>query len=490
MEILLVLVRIFLFGVFALAGIGKLLDPEGSRKSMKAFAVPEGLVKPVVAILPFIEIAIAFAMLFVTVSWFGAIAAFVLLLCFIAGMLYQIYRGNAPDCHCFGQIHSEPVGMASVLRNVGFGVAALFLMATGPEMQGIPLGESGPQIMQSVLLLSLLIGIIVLISLSSALSTGQLKLLRRIELLELLGSGDTASVERQEAGNPIDGLPIGAPFPDFDIENAIGKSVTLGGLLSDGKPILFLFVGPSCRPCRSLVPEIAQWAGELKGRMKIVLVSTGTAAENLEKFAASDAAEILLQQSRDLALSVSAKWTPTAVVVLANGKVGSHPAVGDNTLRSLIDRIRKADLKNEFVYFTNSNGREVPLKIGQNVPEFSIKGIDGSLVESSQMTGRKTLAVFMSTGCGHCHELLGDIRKWENADTLGDLDVVIFSDGTVDEHKELGMRAPIVLEKGYKTAAALGMRGTPSAVLIDERGVIASEAAIGPPNIKALIGRV
>jgi uncharacterized membrane protein YphA (DoxX/SURF4 family) len=47
MELILLLVRLFLFGVFVFAGIGKLLDLEGSEKAVKGFGVPEPLSKPV-----------------------------------------------------------------------------------------------------------------------------------------------------------------------------------------------------------------------------------------------------------------------------------------------------------------------------------------------------------------------------------------------------------------------------------------------------------
>ena len=47
MEVILLLIRIFLFAVFALAGIGKLLDLQGSEKAVKEFGVPEDFAKPV-----------------------------------------------------------------------------------------------------------------------------------------------------------------------------------------------------------------------------------------------------------------------------------------------------------------------------------------------------------------------------------------------------------------------------------------------------------
>ena len=43
---------------------------------------------------------------------FAAIVA-ALLLAFVGGIAFNMARGNAPDCHCFGQLHSEPAGRSS-----------------------------------------------------------------------------------------------------------------------------------------------------------------------------------------------------------------------------------------------------------------------------------------------------------------------------------------------------------------------------------------
>src|SRR5512139_1671746 len=106
METILLLIRLFLFGVFALAGIGKLLDRKGSEKAVREFGVPAGVAGPTAFILPIVELVIAIGLLFTGSSWMAAIGALLLLLIFIGGMLYQMAQGKAPDCHCFGQLHS------------------------------------------------------------------------------------------------------------------------------------------------------------------------------------------------------------------------------------------------------------------------------------------------------------------------------------------------------------------------------------------------
>jgi uncharacterized membrane protein YphA (DoxX/SURF4 family) len=141
MEVILLLTRIFLFGIFALAGIGKLLDLEGSEKAVRDFGVNEELAKPLAIFLPAAELLIALAFVPVSTAWFGALGAGFLLAVFIGGMLWQMAKGNAPDCHCFGALHSEPVSKKSLLRNFIFAALALFLIASGSKKQGLSLTD-------------------------------------------------------------------------------------------------------------------------------------------------------------------------------------------------------------------------------------------------------------------------------------------------------------------------------------------------------------
>src|SRR5687768_7741787 len=155
MDVILLLVRLFLFGVFMLAGIGKLLDREGSEKAAKDFGVPNELAKPVAYALPMVEIGIAVLLLFVSTSWIASIAGLLLLLAFTGGMIYQMAKGNAPDCHCFGQIHSEPVGKTSLIRNIGFAILSLLLVSQGRDNQGLDLATSSNDMLQAVLVLGI-----------------------------------------------------------------------------------------------------------------------------------------------------------------------------------------------------------------------------------------------------------------------------------------------------------------------------------------------
>lgn len=486
MEIILLIIRIFLFGVFALAGVGKLLDLEGSEKAMKAFGTPDEFAKTFAIALPFAEIVFAVCFLFTGTSWVGAIGALILLLSFIGGMIWQISQGKAPDCHCFGQIHSEPVGKKSLIRNIGFALLALFLAAQGRENQGMSLTEVTSGMMQMFLTFLILVTVGVLLFYVRKLSDQQAEILRRIDVLGF-ASSEIEAVERNDAGDPNDGLPIGAPLPAFAIPDINGKIVQFDHLLAQGKPLLFLFVGAACQPCEALMPEIHEWEGDLQDKLKIVFISSGDRNKNLEKFGNELSRVVLIEKTREFALTVNAKWTPTALFVGSDGNIASHIAAGDVAIRRLIEKIKDEDLNKEFVHFLGLNGFGKP-RIGQRIPSFSMTDIKGKEIRDEHFEGRKTLVAFSSLTCPHCVVLMNQIRDWEKTKRPANPNFVIFSDGEAAEYEKLGLDSPVLLEKDYTVAKKFGMLGLPSAVLINEDGIIVTEAAIGPTNIWALIG--
>ncbi len=485
MEIVLLIIRLILFGVFAVAGISKLLDPAGSAKAMREFGTPEEFTKFFAYALPFAEIVFAVCFLFTTMSWIGAVGALILLLSFIGGMVWQIAQGRAPDCHCFGQIHSEPVGKKSLVRNIIFALLALVLIGFGRTDQGLELANNNSGMLQMLLILSLVILGIVLLGYLIKLTDQQNEIVRRLGLLEFAG-GEVEPVERNEAGDPSDGLPIGAPLPDFAIPDLSGRSVQFDHLLSDNKPFIFFFVGAQCAPCETMMPEIREWETELAAKLKFVFVSHGEAGANREKFA-EGSRTVLVEPKREFAASVNAKWTPTALFVNSDGNIASHIAAGDIAIRRLVEQIKSRDLNEEFLHFLALNGHRKP-NIGHEIPEFSATDVNGREVTEKDFAGRKTLVAFSSPSCSHCVELMDQIRKWEPRRQPNDPELIIFTDGTADEERKLGLKSPIIVDKGFKTAEKFGMRGVPSAVLVNEEGIIVTEAAIGPGNIWSLIG--
>ncbi len=134
MNIVFLLCALFLIGVFAVAGVAKLVDRSGSRKAMTDFGLPVSLAGPLSLLLPIAEITIASLLVPATTTWWSSLGALGFLLIFSVGIGVNLARGNKPACHCFGQLRSAPVSWATLLRNALFTACAAILVWRGsPE---------------------------------------------------------------------------------------------------------------------------------------------------------------------------------------------------------------------------------------------------------------------------------------------------------------------------------------------------------------------
>ena len=489
MEIFLLLLRLGLAAVFGVAGIAKIFDPDGAKKAFADFGVPAPLVRPVAFLLPLFELAIAGTLLFAPSSWFGAIGASALLLVFTAGMLYQMAKGNAPDCHCFGQIHSEPVGVSSIVRNLVMLVPALILVLQGRTGQGLDIIRSDQDILYAAVGIAVIVLLLAAVLFLKSVSEQQKQIMRRIELMELIGrqGGD---VEREDIGHPREGLPLGALVPDFELPDLDGKTVSLNDIKADKKPVVFIFVAPTCTPCRALLPQFEEWQRELSDKVKFVFISNRTAKDNRAKFGGDAEKLILLQKDREVADLFRAKWTPMAVLMDTNGRIASFTGAGDLGLRELIEKVSGESAFDGFTYLTSSDEhRHVALRIGEMVPDISVMDINGNTFDSSFFKGKETLVAFWSPTCSHCEAMMDEIKEWDKTRNGNEPNLVIFADGEKDDHVKLGLKVPMIIDEGQDIGDMFGQFGTPSGILVDENGRFISETAIGAEDIWSLIGK-
>ncbi|CAN5591137.1 hypothetical protein BH18ACI1_BH18ACI1_21880 [soil metagenome] len=494
MEIILLLIRIFLAAIFTLAGIGKLLDLEGSEKAVKDFGVPKDLAKPFAVALPIAELIIAVLLLPVSTAWFGAISGFLLLLVFIGGMLWQMAQGNAPDCHCFGQIHSEPVSAKSLIRNAIFAILSFFLIVQGNQNQGLSLLDSSNNSTEGNGM-SLILGLATVGLLAAAvyflkiISDQQLQIMRRIEILELT-SFEGGEKTREDVSQPNEGLIIGTPVPDFELPDVNGKQLSPEQLLAFQKPVLLLFVSPNCSPCAALLPEIETWQTELKGKLNFVFVSSGKVKENLEKFSGNSLKQILLQKDKEVAELFGSQWTPTAVLINADGNIASRLAVGDEAIRKLVEKIKAEIDQSKLLLIapSNGNGAEKSL-VGTALPAFVLPDISNKNISSEDLRGRKTLITFWSTTCGYCDKMLEDLRDWDKTKGVDEPQLLLLSEGEAEKNQEIGINSLILLDKEREVSNEFGMEGTPSAFLVNEDGKVISEIAVGAEQIWTLLGK-
>src|SRR5262249_21441473 len=125
--------------------------------------------------------------------------------------------------------------------------------------------------------------------------TEQARMLDRLEAVErLVEDLEAGPIQHRGAMAPSEGLPVGAPAPQFSLQTLTGDSVSSDDLLRHGKPVMLLFVSPSCGPCVAILQDVKNWETEYADRLTIAILSKGSAEENEERVAQYVAGDLLL----------------------------------------------------------------------------------------------------------------------------------------------------------------------------------------------------
>ena len=84
--------------------------------------------------------------------------------------------------------------------------------------------------------------------------------------------------------------------------------------------------------------------------------------------------------------------------------------------------------------------------------------------------------------------MLPDLKEWEASAQEGAPKLLVVSAGSEEANEGMGLGSTVVLDQQFAVGRAFGATGTPSAVLVDAEGKIASEVAVGAPGILELAG--
>jgi peroxiredoxin len=493
----LLMARLVLAAVFLLAGLAKLADLAGSRQTLREFGLPARLTAPFGILLPLAELAVAVALVPLGAAWWGGLGALALLLLFMAGIGVNLARGRTPDCRCFGQLHSAPIGWPTLARNGLLAAVASFVVGWGRGTPGSSAvgwlgsltGAQAAALAGAVMVLALLAGMGWLL-LQLLEQNG--RLLVRLEAVEaqLASTGLAPEPERTA---PVAGLPVGTPAPAFALPDLTGEIHSLDALRAAGRPVLLLFSDPGCGPCTALLPEVARWQRERAGALTITLVSRGTREANQAKAAAHGIGPVLLQDDREVAATYQAGGTPSAVLVYPDGAIGSPLAQGAEAIRALVARALGQPIVPSRANGHIHNGHAAPaplppLHVGDPAPALRLPDLDGSPLDLDTLRGERRLVLFWNPGCGFCQRMLDDLKAWEAHPPAGAPRLLVISTGTVEANRALDLRSPIVLDQGLAMGRAFGAGGTPMAMLVDAEGKIASNLAVGASAVLALAG--
>lgn len=313
---ILIAARIGLAGVFLLAAITKLVDMSGSRRALGEFGVPARLLPVAAVTLPVAEILTAVLLISAATAQAGAVLAVILLLSFVVGISAALRRGAAPDCHCFGQLHSRPAGKETLVRNGVLIVVGLFVLLAGAEPGvGVWLRASSAELV-ALAATSLLVVVLAYAWLSLW-----------VENRRLTGHGPQASVPPPAAA--------GQMAPRFSVRDLAGASVSSADLLDSSHRTVLVFTSATCGPCVGLLPELARWRQMLLGRLAVHVVASGDEAEN-RRLSEEHGVPVFLDRKGSVGNAFGTLGTPSAIEVDPNGRVTGPPAIGAPAIEGLI----------------------------------------------------------------------------------------------------------------------------------------------------------
>jgi thiol-disulfide isomerase/thioredoxin len=238
--------------------------------------------------------------------------------------------------------------------------------------------------------------------------------------------------------------------------------------------VLLAFINPNCSPCQVLLPELADWQRSYAAVLSIAIISTGSVSDNMLKIGDLDLHTFLLQEMDEVATAYRSGATPSAVLISPAGRVHAT-ASGGQDIRHVVG---KAILGHE------AEVSAAALPLGSEAPHFDLPSMAGKGPSLSVLAlrGRMTVVVFWSPSCVFCKELAPDLVRWE-AEQIAQAGprLVVISDGIpTPEDTPFSL---VGLDSGDLLRRAYSVTGTPTAVLLDADGRIASPVALGPQEV-------
>jgi uncharacterized membrane protein YphA (DoxX/SURF4 family) len=313
-ELLWLIARCILAVVLVTAAVGKLADRPGSRRALEAFRIPSHLAGVASLALPIVEVGLAAGLLVNGTATRAAVGSLILLLMFCAVITQSLIAGNSPECHCFGQIQSEPAGVSTLVRNGLLAGTASFVVLFGPGRS-----LSSVDSVEAALLIT-------------SASTTFLAILAYGMYRKLI-------VARESSGAPgadLDiGLPAGTQVPALRVTRLDGTEEPLADIIG-GRPSLLVHVGLRCKPCHELMPELIRWRTALAQELELLVVTSGDLEDGREYAADHEFDDLLISTDLELPIQLRMASTPGAVSINREMRIDGPPVFGGMAIEHLV----------------------------------------------------------------------------------------------------------------------------------------------------------
>jgi peroxiredoxin len=257
-----------------------------------------------------------------------------------------------------------------------------------------------------------------------------------------------------------------------------------------------IFVDPACRFSRRLLRELAMRPMPAsRTQPQPLIVSRGSVEANRELLPDADEGwPVVLQSDDELAALYHVDATPMAYLIDEQGATASELIVGAQAVIDLVVAAsarpdwRPGDSPIDTLPLTTSRLNRNGLSVGSAAPGFRLPLVTGGETTLEDYRGRPLLLVFSDPACGPCDQLAPELERLHQQQPA--LQLLMISRGDPDTNRkkvaEYGLTFPLALQRHWEVSRAYGMFATPIAYLVDERGVIAADVAVGVEPIREL----
>lgn len=300
-----------LAAVFAVSGVGKLLDLDAAPATLRALRLSGLPPRTVVGAVAVVELVLAVGLLLGSgvVSATASGAALALSIVFLAVGVRAQTRASTEDCGCFGRLASTPVGPALTARNTAIAVLA------GLAVVGSLSAPLAPAVAVRLALSPLLGGVLLLSAAALAVIAATLR----------PAGGRSAS--------PAAGVPDAALLtPD-------GSVVVPRQRALRGRAQLLLFVRRGCTSCENLIDRMRWDRAPLETLVDVRLIVP--VGDDMPLSTADEGLHV--DPSGEFARALGIPGTrPVGVLLTTTGEILQPIAVGGDETAALVGTVRAA----------------------------------------------------------------------------------------------------------------------------------------------------
>lgn len=275
-----------------------------------------------------------------------------------------------------------------------------------------------------------------------------------------------AEVSGEESGDKSESKSLAKDFSLTDINN---RKVTLSKLR--GKNILLDFWGTWCAPCIKAIPNLVALYDKYGGNnFEIISVASDTDFEKWKNTVISKGMKWtnVIDVEDEIVKLYGIKSFPTLILIDKEGRIQA-----ENTSESEVEEF--LDRSTEETSGTVENN--TALQTGVQIPDFSLRSIDGEQVSLSSLRGKYILLDFWGTWCKPCLESIPNLKALYEKIGGDNFEIVsVANDNNIEKWQTVvtskGMTWTNLIDIDEKVNKRFNIKAYPTLILVNKQGKI------------------